>query len=245
MKLRIALVSALCALLFCSCSAEDASGSREAESSDGSSAADTQTSAVTSEQETASSETALSASSEEDSSAYFPELLKSAAAPDADSPVTDFDRMIKDVASFDWQEYAKDHNYVLEHFTGRIWSETKMFLIYERKAFIGIWQYGKYILRMFGSTENYVTFIVQSIYDQSSGYVPQVMLRGIDNTGKDYPLKKEVTREDIDSELRMAYHGDPDSISDSESDHYLPAYLFDDSVIYDEDEVSAFIRDIP
>ena len=124
--------------------------------------------------------------SEDESSAYFPELLSSAAALDSYSTLTDFDRMMKEAANFDGEAFVKDHNYVLDYFTGNIFASSKLFLVYDRKTFMGKWQYGKYILNLTYSPDNDILlFYVEDIHHLSSGNVPEVALRIIENNGKD------------------------------------------------------------
>ena len=245
LKIKTALISILCSLILCSCSAEDDSESiRETSASDDHSIAETETTTQTTATETLSSEAISVSSEEESSSAYFPEILESAAAFDNDSSLTDFDRMLKDVASFDVKEFFKDHNYVLDHFTGNMFATGKLFLIHKRKAFMGDWQYGKYILYMGCSPENnFISFRIWDIHHTRSGIKPTVAIRFIDGDGNDVPLLKEVTREDIDKELRMDTDSNPDSLTDEEKNDLLS--LFDDSLIYDEENIDAFLKDYP
>ena len=140
MKHKI-IISLLVSLLLCSCSSADPSASdRETETSDDHSIAETDTLPETTAPE--------SVASEEELSSYFPEILESAAELDTNSTLTDFNRMMKEVASFDGEAFVKDHNYVLDYFTGNIFASSKLFLVYDRKTFMGKWQYGKYILGM-------------------------------------------------------------------------------------------------
>ena len=237
---KILFLSFTIMLYLCSCtSAEDSNISLSSNYS----IAETETTTQTTVAETISSEV-ISASNEEDSSAYFPEILESAAAFDNDSSLTDFDRMLKDVASFDVKEFFKDHNYVLDHFTGNMFATGKLFLIHKRKAFMGDWQYGKYILYMGCSPENnFISFRIWDIHHTRSGIKPTVAIRFIDGDGNDVPLLKEVTREDIDKELRMDTDSNPDSLTDEEKNDLLS--LFDDSLIYDEENIDAFLKDYP
>lgn len=243
MKIKAALISILCSLILCSCSAEDDSESiRETSASDDHSIAETETTTQTTAAETLSSE-AISASNEEDSSAYFPEILESAAALDADSSLTDFDRMIKEVSTFDTKEFVKDHSYAQDHFTGRMFEYDKRFIIYDRKFFDGHWLYGNYILHLI----HYIAepqdsgIFVESIFNiENSAYVPRVEICHFDRNGEQIPLEKEVTRADIDKELHPNHAGDLDSVSDSVRRH---ENLFEDREEYHDDSFVEWFKE--
>lgn len=237
MKHKI-IISLLVSLLLCSCSSADPSASdRETETSDDHSIAETDTLPETTAPE--------SVASEEELSSYFPEILESAAELDTNSTLTDFNRMMKEVASFDGEAFVKDHNYVTDHFTGNFFSYFKLFLIYDRKDFMGEWQYGNYTLNMvYSSVNKYFSFYVENVADLSSGYVPSVVIRCIENDGKkDLPLPEKVTREDLDKTLRM-HQDDPDVLTE-EAEQLSDSSFFDDSLINDEEVVAEFLRDYP
>ena len=244
MKHKI-IISLLVSLLLCSCSSADPSASdRETEITDDHSIDETEPTTGTTAAEMLSSEI-ISASSEEELSSYFPEILESAAELDSSSTLTDFNRMMKEVASFDGEAFVKDHNYVTDHFTGNFFSYFKLFLIYDRKDFMGEWQYGNYTLNMvYSSVNKYFSFYVENVADLSSGYVPSVVIRCIENDGKkDLPLPEKVTREDLDKTLRM-HQDDPDVLTE-EAELLPDSSFFDDSLINDEEVVAEFLRDYP
>ena len=248
-KFRIIVVSVFCALILCSCNESDDAGDNHITviSAD-SSIAEAVTSVQTTTAEPVSndsSEEEKTASDKGDSSAYFPELLSSAAALDADSSLTDFDRMIKEVSTFDTKEFVKDHSYAQDHFTGRMFEYDKRFIIYDRKFFDGHWLYGNYILHLI----HYIAepqdsgIFVESIFNiENSAYVPRVEICHFDNKGEYIPLEKEVTRADIDEELHPYYAKsiDIDSVSDSVRRH---ENLFEDREEYHDDSFVEWFKE--
>lgn len=232
----IILFSLVGSLLLCSCSAEDASGNAPGTlASDNHSIVETEAVGGMPESDTVSIGNRISVSSKEDSSAYFPELLSSAAALDSDTALTDFDRMIKEVSTFDTKAFVKNHSYALDHFTGRMFEYGKLFIKYDRQFFDGQWLYGNYILRLIHYTVEPQDsgIYVESIFNIDNSYrVPRVPIGHFDKNGEYIPLEKEVTRADIDDELNHNNVYDLDSVSDIVRMH---EQLFEDRDAYHDD----------